>query len=201
MVLVGFLPLLILIGAVVLVVRLASGGDGTTGESAGVAVRRIFQYLVMLVTLVLSCVGLAGLLAEVTTSAQQITRDTAAVARSISFLVVGLPAFIALALYTRRRLRDDPAEVRSAGWAIYLTLVLFGSLVATVSLLITLFGDLFVGDGLDGTVLVYAVIWGTVWAAHSWVATREDFAPDLWFEHCLLYTSPSPRDRTRSRMP
>ena len=22
-----------------------------------------------------------------------------------------------------------------------------------------------------------------------------------WMEHCLLYTSPSPRDRTRSRMP
>ena len=27
--------------------------------------------------------------------------------------------------------------------------------------------------------------------------------PDLvvWYENCLLYTSPSPRDRTRSRMP
>jgi len=135
---VGLLPLLVLIGIVVLVVRLASGQDEATGESAGVAVRRIFQYLVMLVTLVLSGVGLAGLFSEATMSAQQITRDTAAVARSISFLVVGLPAFIALAFYTRRRLREDPAEVRSAGWAIYLTLVLFGSLVATVALLITM---------------------------------------------------------------
>ena len=26
-------------------------------------------------------------------------------------------------------------------------------------------------------------------------------APDLLRAHCLLYTSPSPRDRTRSRMP
>ena len=93
---VGLLPLLVLIGIVVLVVRLASGQDEATGESAGVAVRRIFQYLVMLVTLVLSGVGLAGLFSEATISAQQITRDTAAVARSISFLVVGLPAFIAL---------------------------------------------------------------------------------------------------------
>ena len=25
--------------------------------------------------------------------------------------------------------------------------------------------------------------------------------PDVWFSFCLLYTSPSPRDRTRSRMP
>ncbi len=182
---VGLLPLLVLIGIVVLVVRLASGQDEATGESAGVAVRRIFQYLVMLVTLVLSSVGLAGLFSEATMSAQQITRDTAAVARSISFLVVGLPAFIALAFYTRRRLREDPAEVRSAGWAVYLTLVLFGSLVATVALLITLFGDLLVGDGIDGTVLVNTVIWGTVWAAHWWIAERDGYAPDLWFEHIL----------------
>ena len=26
-------------------------------------------------------------------------------------------------------------------------------------------------------------------------------APEGWYESCLLYTSPSPRDRTRSRMP
>ena len=26
-------------------------------------------------------------------------------------------------------------------------------------------------------------------------------AQDVWFTDCLLYTSPSPRDRTRSRMP
>ena len=31
--------------------------------------------------------------------------------------------------------------------------------------------------------------------------TREDLADDAKVEHCLLYTSPSPRDRTRSRMP
>ena len=26
-------------------------------------------------------------------------------------------------------------------------------------------------------------------------------SPDVWHNICLLYTSPSPRDRTRSRMP
>ena len=30
---------------------------------------------------------------------------------------------------------------------------------------------------------------------------REPFQNDLWNKYCLLYTSPSPRDRTRSRMP
>ena len=181
----GLIPLLVLIGLVVLVVRLASGHDRTNGEGAGAAVRDVFQYLALLVTLVLSCVGLAGLFSEVVNSSQQITRDTGAVARSISFLVVGLPAFIALALYTRRRLRDDPAEVRSAGWVIYLTLVLFGSLVVTVAQSIELFGNLLAGEGIDWAVLATAVIWGAVWTAHSWIATSEEYAPDLSFEHIL----------------
>ena len=30
---------------------------------------------------------------------------------------------------------------------------------------------------------------------------REDALKLAWFVGCLLYTSPSPRDRTRSRMP
>ena len=32
---------------------------------------------------------------------------------------------------------------------------------------------------------------------------NEEGVDDYWemFNHCLLYTSPSPRDRTRSRMP
>jgi hypothetical protein len=181
----GLLPLLVLIGLVVLVVRLASGHDRTTGEGAGAAVRDVFQYLALLVTLVLSCLGLVGLFSEAVNSSQQITRDTGAVARSISFLVVGLPAFIALAFYTRRRLRDDLAEARSAGWAIYLTLVLFGSLVVTVAQSIELFGSLLAGDGIDWAVLATVVVWGAVWIVHSWVATREGFAPDLSFEHIL----------------
>ena len=33
----------------------------------------------------------------------------------------------------------------------------------------------------------------------SWESMNESLK--IWFETCLLYTSPSPRDRTRSRMP
>lgn len=181
----GLVPLLVLIGVVVLIVRLVGARDPTTAGSEGIAARRIFQYLVMLLTLVLSCVGLAGLVDAAATSAQQITTDTAAVALSVAFVVVAVPAFIVLAMFTWRRLRDDPAEVRSAGWALYLTLVLFGSLVTTVTLLITLVGDLLVGDGLDRTALVNTVIWGTVWVIHWWVADREGYEPNLRIEHLM----------------
>ena len=181
----GLLPLLVLIGVVVLIVRLVDARDRTTADTEGVAARRLFQYLVMLLTLVLSCVGLAGLVDAAATSAQQITTDSAAVALSVAFVVVAVPAFIVLAVLTRRRLRDDPAEAQSAGWTLYLTLILFGSLVTTVTLLITLFGDLLVGDGLDRTALVNAVIWGTVWAVHWWVAERDGYEPNLRLEHLM----------------
>ena len=181
----GLLPLLVLIGVVVLIVRLVGGRDRTTDDGEGVAARRIFQYLAMLLTLVLSCTGLAGLIDAAAASAREATTDTEMVALSVAFVVVAAPVFLVLAIYTRRRLRDDPEEVRSAGWALYLTLVLFGSLVTTVTLLITLFGDLFVGDGLDRTALVNGVIWGTVWAVHWWIAERDGYEPNLRLEHLM----------------
>ena len=44
-------------------------------------------------------------------------------------------------------------------------------------------------------------------AGADWYRIARDVLYDLYYpgfgdyEHCLLYTSPSPRDRTRSRMP
>ena len=150
----ALLPLLVLLGIVVLIVRLIDARDRTPADSEGVVARGIFRYLVMLLTLVLSCVGLAGLADAAATSGQQITADTASVALSVAFVVVAVPAFMVLAVVTRRRLRDDPAEAQSAGWALYLTLVLFGSLVTSVTLLITLFGDLLVGADPPGSCLL-----------------------------------------------
>ena len=181
----GLLPLLVLIGIVVLIVRLIDARNRPNPEGEGVSARRIFRYLVMLLTLVLSCIGLAGLLDAATASPRLVTTNNAAVALSVAFLVVALPAFVVLAVVTRRRLADDPAEARSAGWALYLTLVLFGSLVTTVTLLITLAGDLLVGDGLDRAALVNTVIWGAVWATHSWIAERKGYEPNLRLEHLM----------------
>ena len=43
---------------------------------------------------------------------------------------------------------------------------------------------------------------GTVARVLGWKAGDLPYNPEpAYFETCLLYTSPSPRDRTRSRMP
>ena len=55
-----------------------------------------------------------------------------------------------------------------------------------------------ISEGLARNVLS-ARINGEVWDAHRPIA--DDSKIELLTWNCLLYTSPSPRDRTRSRMP
>ena len=41
----------------------------------------------------------------------------------------------------------------------------------------------------------------TLKGAYTWTQNSNDFAHGEWSVYCLLYTSPSPRDRQKSRMP
>ena len=44
--------------------------------------------------------------------------------------------------------------------------------------------------------------WANGWTGEGiTIGVIDNFKKQLWHKHCLLYTSPSPRDRTRSRMP
>ncbi len=145
-------------------------------EGAGLFIRRFFQYTAMLGMLVLASIGLAGLIDAAAAAAAQVTQDSTAVARSIAFVVVGLPVYVGLAIYTARRLRDDPREQQSSGWAFYLTIALFGSLIAAMSLLDAFLGELLDEREIDRTLLINAVIWAAVWAGHWWVAQRKGVA-------------------------
>ena len=115
----GLVQLGIMGGIVFLIVKAVSGHKKTSTESAGVHIRRFFVYLLMLAMLILVGLGIAGLIDAVLPTAGVITDSSAAAARSISFVVVGLPIYSGLALYTARRLASDPNEKRSAGWAFY----------------------------------------------------------------------------------
>ena len=52
-----------------------------------------------------------------------------------------------------------------------------------------------------GTEMSHAVQEGTVPFTETTSNYREPISPESVDSPCLLYTSPSPRDRTRSRMP
>ena len=111
----SLIPLLFVGGIIYLVSRLFSKRDKTTSEGAGVTIRRLFQYGVMLAMLILASIGIAGLIDAAASAGSQITRNSEETALSIAFVLVALPVFAGLAFYTARRLRSDPEEQRSVG--------------------------------------------------------------------------------------
>lgn len=178
----GLLELLVLVGIVVLIVKAVEARREGPAESVGVLIRRGFQYVVMLIALGLSVFGLTGILEVVIDDLGGLTQDTDALARSVGFLVVGLPVLVGLALFTRTRLRSDPAEGRSFGWAFYLTVALVGSLVGVLSEASRLLSRALSGDGLLGVALVGLVTWGAVWVGHRFVADRFGDPSRMWVE-------------------
>ena len=58
-------------------------------------------------------------------------------------------------------------------------------------------------DGIDGLAAGSSVIITITLGVFAWVSGNIIFSNylDIMYIPCLLYTSPSPRDRTRSRMP
>ena len=171
-ILASLIQLGVMVGVVVLIVKLVSGRGKASTESVGTLIRRFFVYTIMLVMLLLVGIGIAGLIEAALPTEGEITDDSAAVARSIAFVIVGLPVYLGLALYTARRLRSDPKEQGSIGWAFYLTVALIGSLLATMALFGGMLAELVSGEGLDRTLAINAGIWGGVWVAHWWVAER-----------------------------
>ncbi len=181
------MQLVIVVGIVVLIVRLVSkrGESRAEGEGTGTSLRRFFVCAIMLVTLLLAGLGVAGLIEAALTSSESAARDTASIARNIAFVVVALPVFVGLAFYTRRRLTDDPAERRSLGWAFYLTVALVGSLIAAMSLVTGFFVELLAEGDINVALAASAVVWTAVWAGHWWVAQHHGSAERLHV-HLLL---------------
>ena len=184
-ILVSVIQLAIVVGIIVLIVRRVAKREMATTEGAGVFIRRFFLYTLMLGMLVLAAIGLAGLIDAAVGAASQLTQDSAAIARSIAFVVVALPVYVGLAIYTVQRLREDPREQQSSGWAFYLTVALFGSLIAVMSLIAALLGELLDEREIDRMLLINAMTWAAVWAGHWWVAQRKGEAERMQF-HLLL---------------
>lgn len=159
-------------GIVFLIVRLVANRDSASSEGTGIAIRRFFQYTVMLAMLLLTGIGLAGLINAAVASTATIARGSASTALWISFVFVGLPVFVGMSMYTLRRLKDGPREQNSLGWAFYLTIALVGSLVTVMSLVVAFLAELLDDRRVDRTILVHAVVWTAVWVGHWWVAHR-----------------------------
>lgn len=171
----ALIPLLLLGAVVTAVVMTVQRRGGSTPQLTGDSVRRFFQYLILAGLLFAAGAGLTGLLGRLLRSALEPDYrpgDESILALQITFTVIALPLWAALAWWTHRRHRSDPAEGRAELWTAYLTLVL------VVSLLVVLIGW---QSGVDALVhgrgpwfsgpLVQVVVWLAIWWLHRrWAA-------------------------------
>lgn len=136
------------------------------------AVRRFFQYILLYALLAVSAVGLVGLLTPLLERSPTLVDSPTELARSITFTVIGAPIALGLGLWTWRRIVRDPDEVRSLGWATYLTVA---SLTALVTSMVALFTVLEWAVGVQeysASALAALLVWGPLWAAHWLIGRR-----------------------------
>lgn len=179
---VAALSLLVVVGLVValvtgvlaLVRRRADAvsGHGAPPEITGTAVRRFFQYLLLTGMLVAAASGLTGLLGRLLERGATLERDDQQLALQLTFVLIALPVWAALAWWTTRRLRTDDREARSVGWSLA---VLAGGLIALVVAVVGWIRALsaLVGpERLDGTAVAQGLVWTAVYVGYRWWAER-----------------------------
>lgn len=179
--LLGIIVIVVAVVAVVGAVRKSSSHD-RAAPADGHAIRRFFQYLVLYGLLVVAANGLVGLLGRVF-GAQTFMVDDSDLALSLAFTVVGLPLFTAVALWSRRNLKRDPAEAQSLGWAAYVTLAALTSLSSGADALSATVQGWLGALSYGSEALAALVVWGAVWGAHWWIHLRLVPAPHSRVHH------------------
>jgi hypothetical protein len=171
---VAFSALLFPIALVIILiwgVRRIRSGDAHEALQ-GHSIRRFFQYLIMYGLVVISSLGLSGLLGRVLERSTLVLADKTDLARNLSFVVVGIPLYIVLAFWTRRRFEEDPSEAKSFGRSFYVTITSVTSLaVGMFALHDMILWATRVSD-FRAQALARLIVWGSVWAMHWWIYLR-----------------------------
>ena len=169
---IALVPVALLVVVVVLLVRRSSGRLTGAAASDTHAARRFFQYLLLLGLLVVVAVGLAGLLGRVVDERTLAVQDDVALARNLAFVVVGVPLYAVVALWSRRRIVLDPDERASLGWAFYQAAAGLTSLVTAMVALHQVLSWLITSEPQNRPALARLLVWTGVWAAHWWLHRR-----------------------------
>ena len=118
----GLASLIITVGVIVLVIRrIAVGRRG--GVDFAEEVKDFFQYLLLLILILIVNSGLSGLINYVVGSDKRLIANEDVLARDSAFVVVATPLLIAVALWTRRTLERDEESKESFALLLYLTAI------------------------------------------------------------------------------
>ena len=134
---VGWLIPLLFLGLLIFGIRkLSTSARKRTGTSF--SIRQGFQYLILFGVMIISGIGVSGLLGRVLDFNRVIAENRTDLARNLTFTIVGLPLTYVLTRWTRGNFASDPRERNSLAWFGYLTI----SLITTLSLVINSFHDI-----------------------------------------------------------
>lgn len=134
--------------------------------SSSFSIRRLFHYSLLFFSVVITGVGVAGLLGRTLDFGKVIAESRTDLARNLSFTIVGIPLTYLFARWSNRNLRDDPSEQTSIAWHAYLTIA------SITSLAIALFGlhdtlSWAIGnDPYRGSAISQFIIWSGIWILH-----------------------------------
>ena len=179
---VALLPLAI-IALVVFSVRTAR--RRTSQLTTGQQVRHFFQYLILLVAVLVSAMGLSGTIGTVVDRATFVAADANETALNLAMLILGIPLTVLLGITARRRLAADRTEIQSFGWTLFVT-------VGTVApLIVAMFGGyrtlLFVvqAERYDGFALTQLVVWGATWFVIRRIDRATSATPRVALRHVV----------------
>jgi hypothetical protein len=176
MIAVGLLLPVLAVAVAVWIVRVSRHAPDQ--ERAGWSLRRLLQYLFLLVALFSGASGVTRVLATALPAGRRIAGSTSdELALGLSLTLVAVPIWVVLWRVVRRRLVQGTEERASAAWSLYL------AAAATVSLIIAYVNLVEVGAwalgaaDFQGQALAAAVVWGAVWGGHTWLLRRPQLLP------------------------
>ncbi|MBC7464295.1 MAG: hypothetical protein H7227_08555 [Actinobacteria bacterium] len=180
----GFLFPIVFIGLIVLGVRRLRAGPSQDGIQSA-SIRRFFQYSLLYGLIVVVGNGLSGLLGLWIANSDVLVSNQTELARNVSFVVVGIPMYLAIALWARRQYVADPAEAKSFGWSLYFTLATLTFLIgASLGLREVLSWASGIASYQDHQMAQF-IIWGGLWGGHWWT-NRRLAPPDNSRAHNIL---------------
>ena len=158
------------------------GGKRGTGEFS---IRRLFQYSLLYLSVVVVGLGASGLLARVFTSGEIIAENRTDLARNLSFLIVGIPLLFFFARWSWRIQQRDVTEQKSISWNSYLTITTTTSLISALVGFHDLLSWLIGNENFRGAALVQAIVWTLIWIVH-WQISKRDGESDAMNANLLL---------------
>lgn len=139
------------------------GGRRGSGEFS---IRRLFHYSLLYFSVIISGVGVSGLLGRALDFGKVIAESRTDLARNLSFAIVGVPLVYLFSRWSIKNLREDTTERSSLAWQAYLTITSITSLVIALNGLHDTLSWLIGNDPYRGDALAQLVIWTSIWFFH-----------------------------------